>query len=171
MTFDLVTMVSDVEGAEPLTPERPWLAASIADPAAFYTALFAATLGARLTRSKSAPYQGYELYGDTVARYAAEGRAALCWYDPDEGLRELSYAACHERAGLLAGRWASLGVAPGDAVTVLSALPDDQLVAFCAALRLGLVRRLGQPRQLRRAELQARGAVHANRRAARTSRA
>ncbi|AUX29119.1 MULTISPECIES: AMP-binding protein [Sorangium] len=119
-------------------PDLAWLTASHDDPPAFWSAL--AEHARRIAPApRSRPGQAYDLYHDTVGRHAATTRVALVVHDRRAGWRSLSYAELAARASACAQAWALAGVAPGAAVALVLPLGVDWLVAFAAALRLGLV--------------------------------
>ncbi len=119
-------------------PDLPWLAASHADPPTFWSAL-----GEHARRAvpppRSRPGVSVDLYHDAVGRHAATSRVAFIGYERRAGFRPLSYAELAAGASACAQAWAGAGIAPGAVVALVLPLGAPWLMAFAAALRLGLV--------------------------------
>jgi hypothetical protein len=118
-------------------PELTWLAASHAEPAPFWAALAEhARRAAPAPRSRPG---AYDLYHDAVGRHATTARVALVTHDRLAGWQPLSFAELAARASACAQAWAGAGLVPGAVVALVLPLGVPWLVAFAAALRLGLV--------------------------------
>lgn len=90
-------------------------------------------------RLKSRPGQAIELYGDAIARHAASGRIALSVLDSRGAFQHLSFAELDAAAGACAAAWSLEGLEPGQVLAIAAPMGVDWLIAFAAALRLGLV--------------------------------
>jgi hypothetical protein len=118
----------------------PWLGATFRDPAAFWQALVADAASTSSIPPKSRPGERYDLYHDMVVRHLVKGRAALSWYDRRaRKIQSLAYTDLHDESARMAGSWLAQKVEPGDVLAIVLPLGRAFLVAFCAALRLGLL--------------------------------
>jgi hypothetical protein len=89
-------------------------------------------------RLRSRPGRAIELYQDAVLRHAASGAIALTTVDGRGELQHLSFAELDARATACAAAWSLAGLEPEDVVALAVPVGVTWLVAFAAALRLGL---------------------------------
>lgn len=89
-------------------------------------------------RLKSRPGRSIELYVDAVARHAASGAVALSVLDSRGEFQHLSFAELDAAATACASAWSLAGLEPGDVVALAAPMGIEWLIAFAAALRLGL---------------------------------
>jgi len=119
-------------------PDLGWLDESHCDPPAFWAAL-----GEHARRVAPGPRSragvSVDLYHDAIGRHASTARVALAAYDRRSGWRALSYAELAAGASATAQGWANAGLGPGDVVALVLPLGAAWLIAFAAAIRLGLV--------------------------------
>ena len=118
----------------------PWLDDTFRAPDAFWQALVQDAASSGSPPPKSRPGERYDLYHDMVVRHLVKGRAALTWYDRRaRKLSSLAYTDLHDESARMAGAWIAQKVEAGDVLAIVLPLGRAFLVAFCAALRLGVL--------------------------------
>lgn len=105
--------------------------------ASFWNALLA-DVGFGEGGLKSRPGRLIELYADAVARHAASKAIALSVLDARGDFRHLSFAELDSAATACSAAWAREGLEPGQRVALALPMGVSWLIAFAAALRLGL---------------------------------
>jgi hypothetical protein len=124
-------------GAPPdLTLLRATHAVGPASAAFWATILDDAGMGEGRLRSR--PGRSIELYFDAIARHAASGAIALSELDERGEFQHLSFAELDTAAAACAAAWSLRGLEPGAVVALAAPMGKSWLVAFAAALRLGL---------------------------------
>ena len=136
--FDLDGIRAEVALPQPLDKAR-WLEESYRDAAGFMSALCDYHAGFFTPAAKSNLVGGFDLYCDAVLRHAGpqSERVALRLFDREQGLRTLSYAELHERAGRLSTALRERGGKPGQPVCFMLPFGESFVVALFAALRVG----------------------------------
>lgn len=104
---------------------------------AFWSALLA-DAGLHEGRLKSRPGRRIELYQDAIARHASSGAIALSRLDSRGEFQHLSFADLDAAATACASAWSLAGLEQGDVLALALPMSVDWLIAFAAALRLGL---------------------------------
>jgi hypothetical protein len=89
-------------------------------------------------RLKSRPGRAIELYADAVARHVTPGAIALSVLDTRGEFRHLSFAELDGAASVCSAAWSSQGLEPGQVLALALPMGVTWLIAFAAALRLGL---------------------------------
>ena len=115
-----------------------WLSRSLREPAAFQTALLAHT-NERSAPLKSRPGEAFDFFHDLVLRNPGRDNPVLRTYSRRAGWSVLTPAALRQRAVQLATLWSRAGVKPGERLAIVLPLGTEYVVAFAAALYLGLV--------------------------------
>jgi hypothetical protein len=140
--MDVVAALRSLDlSREDEAPDLPWLADSYDAPGPFWAAI-AEHVGRGGPALGTQPGVSYGLYHDAVGRHAASASAsspAFVTFDASSGWRAISYADLARRASSCAQALAREGLAPGAVVALVLPLGVPWLVAFAAALRLGLV--------------------------------
>ena len=110
-----------------------------ADPAStsFWSALLE-DAGSSEGLLRSRPGRGIELYHDAIARHAASRAIALSVLDASGEFQHLSFAELDAAATSCASAWSLAGLEPGQVLALTLPMGVTWLVAFAAALRLGL---------------------------------
>jgi hypothetical protein len=104
---------------------------------AFWDALLA-DAGLGEGRLKSRPGRSIELYADAVTRHAASGAIALSVLDSRGDFEHLSFTELDAAATACASAWSRAGLEPGQVLALAAPMGIQWLIAFAAALRLGL---------------------------------
>ena len=114
-----------------------WLGRSLRDPAGFDAALLAHACehGAPL---KSRPGEAFDFFHDLVLRNPGRENPVLRTYSRRAGWSVLTPAGLRQRAVQLATAWSRGGVQPGERLSIVLPLGAEYVVAFAAALYLGL---------------------------------
>jgi hypothetical protein len=89
-------------------------------------------------RLKSRPGRRIELYQDAIARHSSSGAIALSLLDSRGEFQHLSFAELDAAATACASAWSLAGLEQGDVLAIALPMGVNWLVAFAAALRLGL---------------------------------
>jgi hypothetical protein len=105
--------------------------------ASFWSALLE-DAGASEGLLRSRPGRGIELYHDAVARHAPSKSTALSVLDARGEFQHLSFAELDSAATACASAWSLAGVEPGQVLAITLPMGVTWLIAFAAALRLGL---------------------------------
>lgn len=136
--FDLDAIVAELALPQPLEKAQ-WLEESYRDPTGFMSALCDYHAGRFTPAGKSNLVGGFDLYCDAVLRHASPltERVALRLYDREHGLRTMTYAELHERAGRLSTALRERGIKPGQPVCFMLHFGESFVVALFAALRVG----------------------------------
>ena len=87
---------------------------------------------------KSRPGRTIELYADAVARHAASDAIALSVLDSRGQFQHLSFAELDSAASACSAAWSLEGLEPGQVVALALPMGIAWVIAFAAALRLGL---------------------------------
>jgi|SRR5688572_4309221 hypothetical protein len=103
----------------------------------FWDALLA-DAGLSEGRLKSRPGRSIELYADAVTRHAASGAIALSVLDSRGDFQHLSFAELDAAATACASAWSLAGLEPGQVLALAAPMGIQWVIAFAAALRLGL---------------------------------
>ncbi len=90
-------------------------------------------------------FDSYNFFYDIVHRNR-DNTAALCWYDPSAGLKEMSYQELGVRATQKAAAWSRLGAQPGQTFCIIKAMSIELAVDLLAALKNGYVISLLPPK-------------------------
>ena len=115
-----------------------WLESSWQQARLFLKALHAYWELRQVTQSKSVPGLRYDFFHDLIVRHNDQTIPAYLWFDQDSW-RSWTYAELAKVVNGLAASWESMGVQPGDKLTILHQEGPFLLTAFLAGLRLGLV--------------------------------
>jgi hypothetical protein len=104
----------------------------------FWNAILA-DAGAGDGRLCSRPGRAVELYHDAVARHVPSRGIALSVLDSRGRFQHLSFGELDAAATACAAAWSRAGLEPGDVVALALPMGKAWMIAFAAALRLGLV--------------------------------
>ncbi|MFO0580121.1 MAG: hypothetical protein U1A78_39615 [Polyangia bacterium] len=119
--------------------DTAWLRRSLAEPAAFTSALLLLQAALAPPPLKSSVEAGYDLYHDLVLRHVSSPHPALRVVEPDAGVRALGYGELHALCSRRAAAWAAQGARAGESLCLIGPVDAELVIALMAALRLGLL--------------------------------
>lgn len=138
--LDLSIVENDLtrEGLQPAGP-MSWLLRSYDAPDDFWAALLAANAALFPWPGKSRLHWKYDFFHDIIARNRQNSSPAFRWFREGTGWQELDYPRLGTLAAEKAARWEKLGACAGRKLCLVSPLNDRLLIAFLAALKIGMI--------------------------------
>ena len=114
-----------------------WLEDSYNNPEGFCRMLKSAFDARFAMPGTTSLFTRYNFYHDIIVRNRDNTAPAFCWYDPVDGLSEISYSDLGEKAGEKASLWAYLGLRAGQTLCIMRPMGLELVVDLMAALMTG----------------------------------